>query len=40
MSIHIRMRHWLITKHTGSGYRSASGPSFRKLIHPSSLTWH
>jgi len=30
ISIHIRMRHWLITKHTGSGYLSTSGPSFLK----------
>jgi len=25
------MRHWLNTKQTGSGYKSANGPSFFKI---------
>jgi len=28
--IRIRLRHWLNTQQTGSGYRSTSGPSFLK----------
>ena len=28
ISIRIQIQHWLNTKQTGSGYRSASGPSF------------
>jgi len=30
LSIRIRIRHWLKTKQTSCGYRSASGPSFLK----------